>query len=130
MRSRWDPKRVRQAIAFSLTIAVGLALLLVPLYSGVAVTNEGPAQVTTSTLLETVGPTVVFPLLIPVVLTGLPLPLRGRARRYASIATAAALAIFIAIASATIGWFYVPALAAAIAALVARPEGGGRQIGS
>lgn len=130
MRSSWDPTTVRQGIAFSFTIAAGLVLLLVPMYSGLRVTNDGPEQVTTSTLLETVGPSVMVPLLIPAALTGLPLLLRKRAKRYAAIATTVALAIFIAIASASIGWFYVPALAAAIAALVGRPEGRGRQVGS
>ncbi|WP_426976958.1 hypothetical protein ACQCSU_19625 [Pseudarthrobacter sp. O4] len=61
----------------------------------------------------------MVPLLIPVALTGLPLLLRGRAQVYASVATTVALAIFTVIASASIGWFYVPALAAALASLLA-----------
>jgi hypothetical protein len=113
---------IRQAIAVSLTIAVALMALLVPLYVNVRLTNDGPEQVTTSTLFETVGPSGFVPLLIPVALTGLPLLLTGRAQRYASVATTVALAIFSVIASATIGWFYVPALAAAIASVMARPE--------
>lgn len=119
MRRRSDLKNVRQIIAFSLTIAAALVLLLVPVYSGVQMTSEGPEQVTTSTLLEIVGPYVFVPLLIPVALTGLPLLMRGRAQKYASIVTTVALAIFTLIASATIGWFYVPALAAALTAVVA-----------
>ncbi|WP_456505852.1 hypothetical protein [Arthrobacter sp. UYCu723] len=114
-----DPKSVRQIIAFSLTIAVALVFLLVPVYSEVKLINGGPDQVTTSTLLETVGPSVLVPLLIPVALTGLPLVLRGRAQVYASVTTTVALAIFTVIASASIGWFYVPALAAALASLLA-----------
>ncbi|MEV7133163.1 hypothetical protein AB0N24_09780 [Arthrobacter sp. NPDC093128] len=113
---------IRQTIAFSLTIAVALVALLVPVYVNVKLTNDGPEQVTTSTLFETGGPSVFVPLLIPVALTGLPLLLTGRAQRYASVATTVALAIFTIIASATIGWFYVPALAAAVASVVARPE--------
>ncbi|MGY2747297.1 hypothetical protein ACVWZ8_004414 [Arthrobacter sp. UYCu723] len=119
MRRRLDPKSVRQIIAFSLTIAVALVFLLVPVYSEVKLINGGPDQVTTSTLLETVGPSVLVPLLIPVALTGLPLVLRGRAQVYASVTTTVALAIFTVIASASIGWFYVPALAAALASLLA-----------
>ena len=129
MRTSRDPKAVRQAIAFALTIAVGLVVLLVPLYSGAAVTNDGPVQVTASTLLETVGPSIVLPLLIPAALTGLPLLVRGRAGRFASIGTTVALGVFIAVASASIGWFYVPALAAAVASLSAGPENRGRRDG-
>lgn len=114
MRRRSDLKNLRQIIAFFLTITAGLVLLLVPMYGGVQVTNDGPEQVTTSTLLEIAGPYVFVPLLIPVALTGLPLLLRGRAQIYTSVATTVALAVFTLIASATIGWFYVPALAAAL----------------
>jgi hypothetical protein len=119
MRRRSDPKSVRQIIAFSLTVAASLVLLLVPVYSTVKLTNDGPDQVTASTLLEIVGPYIFVPLLIPVALTGLPLLLKGPAQLYASVATTIALAIFTLIASATIGWFYVPALAAALASVLA-----------
>lgn len=122
MRHRSGPKSVRQIIAFSLTIAVSLVLLLVPVYSTVKISNDGPDQVTASTLLEIVGPYILGPLLIPVALTGLPLLLREPGQNFASVATTVALAIFTLIASATIGWFYVPALAAALAAVVA-PSG-------
>lgn len=117
MRRRSDPKRVRQIVAFSLTIATSLVLLLVPLYIEVKLIDGGPEQVSTSTLLETVGPSIFVPLLIPLALTGLPLLLSGRARDYGSVATTVALAIFIVIGSASIGWFYVPAMTAAVAAL-------------
>jgi hypothetical protein len=73
-----------------------------------------------STLLEIVGPYIFVPLLIPVALTGLRLLLRGPAQKYASVATTVALAIFTLIGSATIGWFYVPALTAALASVLAQ----------
>ncbi|MDQ1595961.1 MAG: hypothetical protein QOH40_2517 [Arthrobacter pascens] len=119
MLRRSDPKNVRQIIAFSLTVAAAMMVLLVPLYSGVKVTNDGPEHVTTSTLLDIVGLPILVPLLIPVALTGLPLLLRERPQKYASVATTVALAIFALLASATIGWFYVPALAAALASVLA-----------
>lgn len=119
MRRGSEPKSVRQKIAFLLTIAAALVLLLVPVYSGVGLTNGGPGQVISLTLFEVVGPYIFVPLLIPIALTGLPLLLRGRAQNYASIATTVALAIFTLIASAAIGWFYVPALAAALASILA-----------
>jgi hypothetical protein len=90
-------------------------LLLVPVYSTVKISNDGPDQVTASTLLEIVGPYIFVLLLIPVALTGLPLLLTAPARNYLSVATTVALAICTLLASATIGWFYVPALAAALA---------------
>lgn len=118
MRRHSDPVSVRQIIAFSLTIAAALALLLAPFHVEVHVTNGGPEQVTASTLLETEGPSILVPLLIPAALTGLPLLLKVPARKYASIGTTATLATFVVIASASIGWFYIPSLAAALAALL------------
>jgi len=118
VRRHSDPERVRQIIAFALTIAAALVLLLAPFYVEVHLTNAGPEQVTTSNLLETAGPSILVPLLIPAALTGLPLLLKAPARKYASIVTTAALATFVLIASASIGWFYIPALVAALAALL------------
>lgn len=111
--------------AAPLTIAVSLVLLLVPVYSTVKISNDGPDQVTASTLLEIVGPYIFVPLLIPVALTGLPLLLTAPARNYLSVATTVALAICTLLASATIGWFYVPALAAALAFILVSSESRG-----
>lgn len=69
-------------------------------------------------MLETVGPAVFLPLLVPIVLTSLPLLVRGGARTIVSVATTASLAIFVVVGSGSIGWFYLPALAAAVAAAV------------
>lgn len=80
--------------------------------------SGGPAQVSHPTLLETNGPSIFVPLLIPVALTALPLLIRGRARTPVSVATTVALVVFVVIASASIGWFYIPALAAAVAAVI------------
>lgn len=126
MNSRPDPKNVRQTFAVLLTIITSLVLLLVPLNTEVSLTNGGPEQVSHSTLLETVGISIFVPLLIPVALTALPLLLRGRARTYVSVSTTVALAAFIVIGSASIGCFYVPALIAAVAALVAPTRSRGR----
>ena len=126
MKRRPDPKNVRQIIAVSLTVVTSLVLLLVPAYTEVKLTTGGIEQTRYLTLLEVVGPSVFVPLLIPVALTALPLLLRGRARTQVSVATAVALALFIVIGSASIGWFYVPALTAAVAALVAPAGSRGR----
>lgn len=118
MRRHSDPERVRQITSFALTIAAALVLVLAPFHVEVHLTNDGPEQISTSTLLETEGPSILVPLLIPAALTGLPLLLKAPARKYAAIATTVALATFIVISSASIGWFFIPALAAALAALL------------
>lgn len=117
MKLHLDRKRFFQVVAFALTIAAALVVLLVPGYVEMRLTNDGPTQVKTSTLLEVVGPSIFVPLLIPVVLTGLPLLLAGRGGNRVSIATTVALAIFTVIGSASIGWFYLPATVAAFTAL-------------
>jgi hypothetical protein len=118
MKRHLDSKNVRQVLAVSLAVVASLVLLVVPMYTQVNVTSGGPEQVSHPTLLETVGPSIFVPLLIPVALTALPLLIRGRVRTPVSVATTVALVVFVVIGSASIGWFYVPALAAAVAAVV------------
>ncbi|MFF5790801.1 hypothetical protein ACFY5D_02015 [Paeniglutamicibacter sp. NPDC012692] len=117
MKRRYDRRLVLQAVAFTLAITASLVLLLIPGYTEVTQSSDGPEQVTTSTLLETVGPWIFVPLLIPVVLTGLPLVFRGRSNIYASVAAAIALAIFTVLGALSIGWFYLPATGVAFIAL-------------
>jgi hypothetical protein len=119
MKHHLDSRNVRQVLALSLAIVASLVLLFVPMYTQAKVTSGGPEQVSHPTLLETNGPSVFVALLIPVALTALPLLIRGRARTPVSVATAVALIVFVVIGSGSIGWFYVPALAAAVAAVVA-----------
>lgn len=126
MKRRLNPRNLRQIIAASLAMTASLVLLLVPVYTQVELTGSGPGRISQSTLLETVGPSLFVPLLIPVALTALPLLMRERARTQASVATTAGLAVFVVIGSASIGWFYVPALAAAIAAVAASKSSRGR----
>jgi hypothetical protein len=118
MKHHLDSKNVRQLLAVSLAVVASLVLLVVPMYTQVNLTLGGPQQVSHPTLLETNGPSIFVPLLIPVALTALPLLIRGRARTPVSVATTVALVVFVVIGSASIGWFYVPALAAAVAAVV------------
>lgn len=118
MKRHLDSKNVRQVLALSLAIVASLVLLLVPMYTQVKLTSGGPEQVSHPTMVETVGPSIFVPLLIPVALTALPLLTRGRTRSPVSVATTVALVVFVVIGSASIGWFYVPAMAAAVAAVV------------
>jgi Kef-type K+ transport system membrane component KefB len=116
MKHHLESWNVRQVLAVSLALIASVVLLLVPMYTQVKLTSGGPEQVSHSTLLETVGWSIVMPLLIPV---ALPLLLRGRARTPVSVGTTVALVVFVVIGSASVGWFYIPALAAAVAAVVA-----------
>jgi hypothetical protein len=118
MERHRDSRDVRQVLAVSLAIVASSVVLLVPTYSQAKVTAGGLEQVKHLTLLELIGPSILVPLLIPVVLTALPLLIRGRARASVSVVTTAALASFVLIGSASIGWFYAPALAAAVAAVI------------
>jgi hypothetical protein len=119
MKRHLDSRNVRQVLAVALAIVASVVLLLVPIYTQVKVTSGGPEQPTHPTLLEINGPSIFVPLLIPVALTALPLLIRGRARTPASVAATVALVVFVVIGSGSIGWFYVPALAAAVGAVVA-----------
>lgn len=76
--------------------------------------NDGPQRVETPTLLATMGPVIFVPLLIPVILTGIPLLFTRRASKGVSIATTVVLAVF---ASASIGWFHLPATIIALVSL-------------
>lgn len=118
MKRHLDSKNVRQVLALSLAIVASLVLFLVPMYTQIKLTSGGQDQASHPTLVETVGPSIFVPLLIPVALTALPLLIRGRTRTPVSVATTVALVVFVVIGSASIGWFYVPAMAAAVAAVV------------
>lgn len=119
MNRHLDSWSIRQVLAVSLAVIASLVLLLVPVYTQAKLKPGGSEKISHPTLLETVGPSVFVPLLIPVVLTALPLLVRGRGRTPVSVATAVALGVFVVLGSASIGWFYIPALAAAVAAVVA-----------
>lgn len=88
-------------------------------------TNDGLGFVEYSTLLRHVGPSISVPLLLPVTLTGLPLLLMGRSRKFASVGTTVALAIFIGLGSASIGWYYLPALTPPLPPSSIRPVAAG-----
>ncbi|TJY64046.1 hypothetical protein E4J89_19065 [Arthrobacter sp. CAU 1506] len=118
--------RVLQGVAFALTVTVALAALLYPLYtvessSGGSGNPSSPVVTEQLTLLAVNGPVLFVPLLIPVILTGLPLFIPGKPWRGLSIAVTILLAAFIWIGSASIGWFYVPALLASACALLVQP---------
>nr|WP_172684766.1 hypothetical protein [Arthrobacter rhombi] len=126
MDHRPAPTRALQGVAFALTIAVAVAVLLIPLVTSETYVEgpgipDSPPVTEHLTLLEETGPAIFVPLLIPVLLTGIPLLIRGKPWKGVSIAATVLLAIFTVIGSASIGWFYLPALLASAGALLVRP---------
>jgi hypothetical protein len=120
------PARALQGVAFALTIAVALAVLFIPMSTSVTSTGgpgvpDSPEVTEHLTLLAVTGPAVFVPLLIPVILTGLPLLIRGKPWRALSVVSTVLLAAFAGLGSASIGWFYLPVLLASVAALLTRP---------
>ena len=118
--------RVLQGVAFALTVAVSLAVQLVPMYtvqpsSGGSGNPNGQVVNEHLTLLTVNGPVFFVPLLISVILTGCPLLIPGKPWKGMSIAATVLLAAFLWIGSASVGWFYVPALLASAGALLVRP---------
>lgn len=118
MKRHPNSRDVCQVLGVALAAAAALVLLLVPVYNQANVTADGPAHMSSQTLIDVMGTPVIAALLIPVALTALPLLVRGRAKIWTSLVTTVALAVFVGLGSASIGWIYIPALAAAVAALV------------
>ena len=117
-------------VAHALAWGVGLYMVFGPVYQGVSVDPSlpgephGQATRYTETLVEANGPWVLWLLLIPVLLSGLPLvSIRfthpGQARRRVLLWTpAVVLLAFCAVGIASIGMLYLPtALALLIAAI-------------
>jgi hypothetical protein len=130
-------KRVAQLCAFALTLgAVALALFL-PLLTTVTFTgsgggvtygvqpgtisemhvDDGGATLSFRSTWDAAGPIALLPALVPLTLAGVPLFLRGRVWSAMSISLTVLLLALAVIASATIGWFFLPAAALAVLAL-------------
>ncbi|TDE95834.1 hypothetical protein EXU48_06115 [Occultella glacieicola] len=113
------PARVWQFVAFGLACAAIVVLLVLPLYSGTRSTPDGTEDIT-ATLLEVNGPGALVPMLVPVLLTAVPLLVPSGRLPGVTIACAALLVFLMVLGGATIGLFYAPAAIAAVVALLAR----------
>jgi hypothetical protein len=111
--------RVWQFVAFGLACAAAVLLLVLPLYTGTTTTAAGTEDFT-ATLLEVNGPDVLVPLLVPVLLTAVPLLVPSGRLPGVTIACAALLVFFMALGGTSIGLFYAPAAIAAVVALLVR----------
>ena len=110
-------KRVLQIVAFVFTIAAALVVIFLPGSIEVSQDSTGRQAVTTPTLIQSSGGAILVPLLIPVILTVIPLLVRNRGWQATSIVATVILAVFAIIASASIGMFYLPAVVAAVTSL-------------
>lgn len=101
----------------ALVAAATLAALLLP--AGISDTelDSGQHIVVATTLLQTSSALVLIPMAVPLLLAVTPLVVRKRGWRAVSIVCTVLLGVFAVIASATIGWFYLPALVVAIVAI-------------
>lgn len=108
--------RVLQLVAFGLALAATLAAILLP--SGIVVEEiDGVTNVLTTRLIENLSAGIISALLLALILTALPLAMWRHGWRIASILCVLCLAVFTVIASATIGWYYIPTLLVSIAAV-------------
>jgi hypothetical protein len=117
----WRRTDLWQVVALGLSLLASLVLLVIPAFGGTSASsdNGGREVVRTTTLLESEGSRVLLILLIPVVLTLVPLLIRGRGRGAFSVLAALLLGIGALLGLASIGAFYLPALIFAIAAATA-----------
>ncbi len=106
-----------QLVAAGLAVAAAVAVIAVPLYAQESSTSAGGMESGSATVLSVVGPQVLLTLLIPVLGAASPLAARGRAWQPLSVASVMVVAIFVVLGSASIGWFFVPALVLAVIAL-------------
>lgn len=119
MHSTLSAARIWQLVALALAVAASLIVLFAPLYSSSA-SNCTPgvacatAPVAPASALAVNGPALLGPMLIPVLFTLVPLLVRSRAWRPASIVCAVLLGMTVLVALLTIGMFYLPALIASI----------------
>jgi DMSO reductase anchor subunit len=113
---------VLQVAACLLAAAGSAAALLLPVMTQETVSNSPGTTpehtVEQLTLLQTHPPTVLIPLAVPLLLTLVPLLMPRRAAWPAAVVCTILLFGFIVLAIASVGSFYLPALAAALTAVV------------
>lgn len=115
-------KRVAQIVAFFLAIAAAIAVVVLPGWIEVSQSDDGQQTITASTLLDAVGPQILLWLVIPVTLTGIALLVRSARVQLVLIVTTILLGVFCVVASASIGWFFLPAFVAQVVSLFLPPR--------
>ncbi|MEQ6897056.1 hypothetical protein [Microbacterium sp. KR10-403] len=104
-----NAKRALQIVGAVLAAAASIVSGILPSFESVTTDSSGHETITTQSLLQVQGPAFLVVLLIPVVVTLIPLFLRGRAWIVASVIVAALLVAFAIAGALSIGGFYLPA---------------------
>ena len=99
---------------------LGVAGVFLPVYSTVTTTANGVQTEDTATLWAVNGPWILVPLAFPVLLTAAIALARGRGGLMVSILCTILLAGYTVLALASIGMFYIPALAVSVVAVLGR----------
>ncbi|WP_277051089.1 hypothetical protein [Ruania albidiflava] len=107
-------------VAFVLATLASIVLLFLPVYSTVTTTANGVQTEDTATLWAVNGPWILVPLAFPVLLTAAIALARGRGGLMVSILCTILLAGYTVLALASIGMFYIPALAVSVVAVLGR----------
>lgn len=111
-------RRLGQVLARVAAAVAALVVLVVPMYSSVTQYPDGRVETSAKAFVDVNGTWAIAVVLIPVVLAGVPLLLRGRAKRPGAIVAAALLCLFVIIAGFTVGLFFLPAAVCAVIALL------------
>lgn len=117
-----NPRRIAQIVAFGFAITAAAVVAFLPGYTSQTFDAEGQLLSSeTSILLFSMGLTLGVPLVLSILISAIPLALRGKAWRWASTMSAAAMVVVVAsLAVVSVAfWFLVPsALAEVTAALL------------
>jgi heme/copper-type cytochrome/quinol oxidase subunit 2 len=115
--SYWSAKRVAQLIAFVLATVAGIAVLFTPSYTTATSDSNGNQTIGSSTVWEVNGPISLLLVAIPIAITILPLLVRGPAWSAVSVIATVLIGLFAVIGSFTIGFYFIPAVAAELVAV-------------
>ena len=116
-RGYWNAKRVAQLIAFALATMAAIAVLFVPSYTTAISDSDGNETIRSSTVWEVNGPTFLLVMAIPIAITILPLLVRGPSWPAVSVIAAVLIGLFAVIGSLSIGFYFIPAVAAELVAV-------------
>lgn len=118
---------VAQCVALAFAVTAALFLLFAPTYSNSSEMTESSSSagstvttVDTQTLTEVNGNWVMILLVVPIVLTLIPLLVRGSTRHVVGMVATTVLAASTILAITSIGLFFIPAVAAAVTAAILR----------
>jgi hypothetical protein len=116
-RGYWNAKRVAQLIAFVLATVAAIAVLFIPSYTTATSDSDGSETIGSSTVWEVNGPIFLIVMAIPLAITILPLLVRGPSWPAVSVIAAVLIGLFAVIGSLSIGFYFIPAVAAELVAV-------------